>query len=211
MEGGDHEVAHPFLSHMGMPEAVGVYSVRLGGMITRTDDKTNFDFAFHFETGLSQFIGFHLRSDGILDRQHTEIMFQFAAVRSADGMSGFSPIIEFEIPTRSGGDRHVNTLVGFSTALASTTTAFNQIVHYDPRSDMVEGSASFVMMLSKQLFPVAEISGEVMPGERPLFNLLGGMKFRVSENLLLGVAIQAPITTSRDFSWQLVVQPDIEW
>ena len=29
-------------------------------------------------------------------------MFQFAAVRSKNGMSGFSPLIEFEFPTRSG-------------------------------------------------------------------------------------------------------------
>ena len=211
MDGEEQEVAHPFFTHMGMPEAVGVYSVRLGALVTRAEGDKEGDFAFHFETGLTKFIGVHLRNDGILDRQHTELMFQFAAVRSEDGMSGFAPIIEFEFPTRSGGDQRINTLVGFSTALANSKAAFNQIVHYDPRTDMVEGSAAFVMKLGTRLFPVVELSGEGMPGERPIINLLGGMKVRVNESLLLGIAIQAPVTGREDFSWQLVFQPDIEW
>lgn len=211
MDGEEQEVAHPFFTHMGVPEAVGVYSLRLGALVTSAEGKRDGDFAFHFETGLTKFIGVHLRNDGIVDRQHTELMFQFAAVRSEDGMSGFAPIIEFEFPTHSGGDQHINTLVGFSTALANSKTAFNQIVHYDPRTDMVEGSAAFVLKLGTRLFPVVELSGESMPGERPIINLLGGMKVRVNENLLLGIAIQAPVTGREDFSWQLVFQPDIEW
>jgi len=57
MDTNEQEVAHPFFSHMGMPEAVGVFSLRLGGLVYRDDDKTNPDFAFHFETGLTKFIG----------------------------------------------------------------------------------------------------------------------------------------------------------
>lgn len=211
MDGVEQEVAHPFFSHMGMPEAVGVYSLRLGALVTRTEGNKNGDFAFHFETGLTKFIGVHLRNNGILNEQHTEFMFQFAAVRSEDGMSGFAPIIEFEFPTHSGGDQHINTLVGFSTALANSKAAFNQIVHYDPRADAVEGSIALVLKLDTRLFPVVEITGESMPGERPIINLLGGMKVRVNENMLLGIAIQAPVTGNKNFSWQLVFQPDIEW
>jgi hypothetical protein len=211
MDGKEQEVAHPFFSHMGMPEGVGVYSIRLGALATRTEDNTEGDFAFHIETGLTNFIGIHLRNDGILNQQHTELMFQFAAVSSEDGMSGFAPIIEFEFPTHSGGDQHINTLVGFSTALANSKAAFNQVLHYDPRTDMVELSGAFVFKLGARFFPVVEITGEFMPEELPLINLLGGLKFRVNENLLLGIAIQAPVTTNKDFFWQLVFQPDIEW
>jgi hypothetical protein len=211
MDGQEEEVAHPFYTHMGVPEAVGVYSLRLGALVTSAEGKRDGDFAFHFETGLTKIIGVHFRNDGIVDQQHTELMFQFAAVRSEVGMSGFSPIIEFEFPTHSGGDQNINTLVGFSTALANSKAAFNQIVHYDPRTDMVEGSAAFVLKLGIRLFPVVEISGEGMPGERPIINLLGGMKVRVNDNLLIGIAIQAPVTGNKDFSWQLVFQPDIEW
>jgi hypothetical protein len=211
MDSVEQEIAHPFFSHMGMPEGVGVYSLRLGALVTSTEGNKDGDFAFHFETGLTKFIGVHLRNNGILNEQHTELMFQFAAVRSEDGMSGFAPIIEFEFPTHSGGDQHINTLVGFSTALANSKAAFNQVLHYDPRTETVEGSAAFVLKLGNRLFPVVEISGEGMPGERPIINLLGGMKVRVNESLLLGIGIQAPITGRKDFSWQLVFQPDIEW
>jgi hypothetical protein len=211
MNGENVEVAHPFFSHMGMPEGVGVHSLRLGALVTRTEGSKDGDFAFHLETGLTKFIGVHLRNNGIMNEQHTELMFQFAAVRNEDGMSGFAPIIEFEFPTHSGGDQHINTLVGFSTALANSNAAFNQMVHFDPRTEAVEGSAAFVLKLGSRLFPVVEISGEGMPRERPIINLLGGMKVRVNESLLLGIGIQAPITGRKDFSWQFVFQPDIEW
>jgi hypothetical protein len=76
---------------------------------------------------------------------------------------------------------------------------------------MVEGSAAFVVKLGTRLFPVAEISGEGMEGELPLINLLGGLKVRVTESLLVGIALQTPVTERKDFSWKLVFQPDIEW
>jgi hypothetical protein len=196
---------------MGMPEGVGVFSIRLGGLVSRVDDKTNPDFAFHFETGLTMFIGVHIRNNGILNEQHTELMFQFAAVRSEDGMSGFAPIIEFEFPTHSGGDQHINTLVGFSTALANSKVAFNQVLHFDPWTETVEGSAAFVAKLGTRFYPVVEISGEGAHREQVIINLLGGFKVRVNKVLLLGLAVQASVTERKDFSWQLVFQPGMEW
>ena len=147
----DEEIAHPFFTHMGMPEAVGTYSLRLAALATRMDGKTKGDLAFHFETGLSKFVGLHIRNDRFLDNTHTEIMFQFTVIRSKDGMSGFSPIIEFEIPTKKGASR-INTLVGFSTAVVKSRFAFNQVLHYNPREDMVDGSAALVYKLSKNIF-----------------------------------------------------------
>lgn len=206
----DEEIAHPFFTHMGMPEAVGTYSLRLAALATRMDGKTKGDFAFHFETGLSKFVGLHIRNDRFLDNTHTEIMFQFAMIRSKDGMSGFSPIIEFEIPTKKGASR-INTLVGFSTALVSSRFAFNQVLHYNPREDMVDGSAALVYKLNKKVFFIVEILGEKMQDAHAVINLLGGMKVRVSKNLLLGIGYQQPITTNKEFSAQTIFQPDIEW
>lgn len=208
---GEQEVAHPFFTHMGMPEGVGVYSLRLGGLLTRSDGKTDPDFAFHFETGLTDFVGIHLRNNAVLSDPHTELMFQFAVVKSKDGMSGFAPIIEFEFPTHSGGDRHINTLVGFSTALANAKASFNQVLHYDPRVEMVEGSAAVVVKLGSRLFPVVEISGDGMPGEHTMINLLAGMKVRVNKLLLVGLAVQAPVTERKDFTWQFALEPEMEW
>ena len=69
----DEEIAHPFFTHMGVPEAVGAYSLRLAALATRMDDtqmdgidqmggETKADFGFHFETGLSKFVGLHIRT-----------------------------------------------------------------------------------------------------------------------------------------------------
>lgn len=211
MSDDEVEIAHPFFTHMGMPERVGVFSLRLAGLANRVDGKSKGDFGFHFETGLTKYIGVHVRNDSFLDRTRSEVMIQFAAIRSKDGMSGFSPIIEFEIPTRRGGGSRINTLVGFSTALVNKRAAFNQVVHYNPRENSADYSAAVVLRVGKRYFPVVEILGEGARGERPIVNLLGGFKVRVNKNLTLGFAVQAPVTSRKDFSSQLVFQPDIEW
>ena len=146
----DEEIAHPFFTHMGMPEAVGTYSLRFAALATKMDGKTKADFAFPFETGLSKFVGLHIRNDRFLDNTHTEIMFQFAVIRSKDGMSGFSPIIEFEIPTKKGASR-INTLVGFFTALVRPCFAFNRqawlrLLQRIREKNMEPHSASLVLL-----------------------------------------------------------------
>jgi hypothetical protein len=206
----NEEIAHPFFTHMGMPEAVGTYSIRLAALATRMDGITKGDFAFHFETGLSKFVGLHIRNDRFLENSHTEIMFQFAVISSKDGMSGFSPIIEFEIPTKKGASR-INTLVGFSTAFVRSRFAFNQVLHYNPREDMVDGSAALVYKMNKRVFFIVEILGEKMMDEQTILNLLGGVKIKLNENFILGIAYQQPITNNKDFSSQYIFQPDLEW
>ena len=206
----DEEIAHPFFTHMGMPDPVGSYSLRFPVTATRMDGNTKADFGFHFETGLSKFIGLHIRNDRFLYNTHTEIMFQFAAIRSKDGMSGFSPIIEFEIPTKTGASR-INTLVGFSTALVRPSFAFNQVFHFDPREDMVEGSAALVYKVRKGIFLVVEIFGEKMPDESAALNMLGGVKVTINKYLTLGIGYRQPISSNREFSSQYIFQPDMEW
>jgi|GEM_PF-939955 len=209
--GEEEEIAHPFFTHMGIPEGVGVFNLRLLGLVNRVDGATKGDFGFHFETGLTKRIGLHIRNDSFLNRTRSEVMFQFLAIKSKDGMSGFSPIIEFEIPTRTGGGSRVNTLVGFSSALVNKRVAFNQVIHYNPREDSVDASAALVFRVGKQYFPVFEILTEGMRGERPIVNLLGGLKVRVSKKLILGFAVQVPTTRRKDFSSQLAFGADVEW
>jgi hypothetical protein len=206
----DKDLAHPFFSHMGMPHEPGTFSLRLSALATQTEGKTKGDFAFHFETGLSKFIGLHIRNDRFLQESHTEIMFQFAAIKSRDGMSGFSPVIEFEIPTKKGATR-INTLVGFSTAIVGSHIAFNQAIHYNPYDNMVEGEGSLVFKAGKRVFLIAEILGEKMPHEQAFVNLVGGVKIKLNDNFMLGIGYQQPVTTNRDFSSQFILQPDMEW
>lgn len=204
------EIPHAFFTHMGLPEGVGSFNLRVLGLASRMDGKTEGDFAFHLETGLTKTIGLHVRNDRTLDNEKTEAMFQFAAYGSEDGMSGFSPIIELEIPTKTGASR-IGTLVGFTSSLGSKNWAFNQVVHYDPREDMVDASAAMVFKISPSIFPVLELLGEGGRGQTPAVNGLAGIKVRLSDWLVGGVAFQFPMSKRRDMSSQLAFGPDIEW
>ncbi len=206
----EKELVHPFFTHMGMPDPVGSYSLRVPLTATEIAGKTKADFGFHLETGLSKTIGLHIRNDRVLNNSHSEIMFQFAAIRSKDGMSGFCPIIEFEIPTHKGAKR-VNTLVGFTTAFVRPSFSFNQVLHYGPAEDNVEGSAAVVYRVSKGIFFIAEILGEKVPSESAALNMLGGVKVSVGKFLTLGIGYRLPVTTNRGFSSQYIFSPDVEW
>ena len=206
----EEEIAHPFFTHMGMPEAVGTYSLRTAAVLTQMDGKSKADFAFHFETGLSKFVGLHIRNDRFLDNSHSEIMFQFAVIRSNDGMSGFSPLIEFEIPTKKGASR-INTLVGFSSAIVRSRFSINQVVHYNPREDMLDGSVALVYKVSKRVFLVVEMLGNKMQNETAIINMMAGIKVKVYKNFVLGFGYQQPVSNNKDFSSQFVLQPDMEW
>lgn len=208
--GMEDEVAHGFFTHEGLPDAVGTFSLRSAGLVTRADGATKGDFAFHLETGLTKNIGLHIRNDRFLNNTHTEAMFQFAALTSKNGKSGFAPIIEFEFPTRSGASG-INTLVGFTTKIANPRAAFNSVIHYNPKEGMTDSSASFVVKVASRYYPVMEVLAEAGSGQRPIVNLLMGLKVRVSESTLLGFAFVLPATDNKEFSSQLVFQPDVEW
>lgn len=201
----EEEIAHPFFTHEGLPDAVGVYSGRISGLATRTDGKTDGDFAFHLETGLTKKLGLHIRSDQFLMERRSEVMLQYALLKSADGESGFAPIVELEFPTRSGGGK-VRALVGFTSKLARGNFALNQVVHYNLSEKMVDASVGLVLRASDRIYPVLELLGEGGVGKPTIINALAGVKFRVRGSTLIGVAYKRPVTSDREISSQFVVQ-----
>lgn len=201
----EQEIAHPFFTHEGLPDQVGSYSMRTSGLATRIDGQTNGDFAFHLETGLTENIGLHIRSDQFLQSRRSEAMFQFVAWKSQDGKSGFAPIIEFEIPTRSGGGKPA-TLVGFTSKFENSRVALNQVVHYDPAEKSVDASASVVLRATPRVYPVVELLGMGGTGMPTIVNVLTGVKFRLRGGSVLGVAYQRPVTSEREISSQIVLQ-----
>lgn len=205
------ELPHAFFTHMGLPEGVGVFNLRTLGLAGGAGGETKADFAFHLETGITSRIGLHVRNDQFRENSFTEAMFQFAAFVSENGMSGFAPLIEFEVPTRSGAGSRIHTLVGFTSTIASGRAAFNQVLHYNPREDGVDGSVALVLRLGQRFFPVVEVLGEGARGEPTVVNLLGGLKVRLREWLHLGLAVQFPVTTVKEFSSQGAFGPDVEW
>ncbi|WP_395050319.1 hypothetical protein [Flavobacterium sp.] len=199
----------PFFTHMGIPYSVGTYSLRVAALPTINDGKTNTEFNFQFETGLSKTVGLFIGGEGLFDSTTLEAMFQFLVWKSKNGRNGISPIIEFEFPLGKDATRSVYTLVGFASTFSTSNVAFNQVLHYSPLEDLAEGSASVLVKVSKRIFLVSEISGVTEKGAQPIFNLLAGVKFQLNKNILLGVAYQQPLTTNRDYDSQFVFQPNL--
>lgn len=209
------ELPHPFFTHMGMPEGVGVFSLRVGGLVNQGADPSmggrSSDFFFHFETGLTERIGLHVRNDQFRSMPRTEVMFQFLALSTRDGMAGFAPIIEFEVPTRSAGGSRINTLTGFSAAVTRPRVAFNTVLHFNPREDMLDYSAAWVVRASRSLFPVVEVLGTAGRGMGPGLRLLGGLKVPLTSRVLLGLGVQVALTSQREFDRQFVFGTDFDW
>jgi len=206
----------PFFTHMAMPLEVRSYNIRAALLPTRFDGKTTTEFNVQFTTGLSKNVGLFLGAEGAFDHPTLEAMFQFLVWKSQNGMNAFSPIIEFEFPlgkeaAGKEAKRSVYTLVGFATTFSNSHIAFNQVLHYSPLEDLAEGSVSLVAKVSNRLFLVTEISGVTEKGERPIFNLLGGVKIKLSKNFMIGIGYQHPITSNREFSSQYIIQPDLTW
>ena len=199
----------PFFTHMGIPFNVGSYGLRVAALPTQIEGKTNTQFNFQFETGLTKTVGLLLGGEGLFNDATLEAMFQFLVLKSKNGMNGFSPIIEFEFPLGKDATRRFYTLVGFATTISNSHVAFNQVFHYSPLEDLEEGSASLVVKISNRIFLISEISGVVEKGARPIFNLLPGVKFKVSNNFLLGFGYQFPLTDNRDYSSRYVFQPNL--
>jgi hypothetical protein len=198
-----------FFTHMGIPLNVGTYGLRLAMLQTQYEGKSKTQFNFQFETGLSKTVGLFIGGEKLFDDPNLETMFQFLVIKSKNGMSGLSPIIEFEFPLGKEATRHVYTQVGFASTLSNSHVAFNQVLHYSPLEDLAEGSVSAVIKVSKRIFIVSEISGVVEKNTRPVFNLLGGIKVKFNDNFFLGIGYQAPLTENREYSSQYVFQPNI--
>lgn len=201
----------PFFTHMALPMSVGSFNLRAAILPTQAEAKTNTEFNVQFTTGLSKTVGLFLGAEGAFDAPTLEAMFQFLVWKSKNGMNAFSPIIEFEFPLAKDAERKMYTLVGFATTISNPGIAFNQVLHYSPLEDLAEGSVSIVAKVSNRIFLVSEISAVTQKGERPIFNMLGGIKFKLSNNFLIGIGYQHPLTSNREFTSQYIIQPDISW
>lgn len=198
-----------FFTHMGIPLNVGTYSLRVAALLNQYDGITTTDLNFQFETGLSKTVGLFIGGENLIDDLTLEAMFQFLVLKSKNGMSGFSPIIEFEFPLGDEAPRHFYTLVGIAGTLSNSRLACNQVLHYSPIEGLVEGSISLVIKASKLIYFDSEVSGVVGRALRPMFNLLAGVKVKLNKNFLLGFAYQFPLTENRDYSSQYILQPNV--
>jgi len=204
------DMVHPFFTHMGLPDPVGHYALRLSGVATSEEGHTRGDFGLHLETGLLDRVGLHIRNDRVLNNAHTEIMLQYAAIRSRNGMSGFSPFVEVEVPSHKD-ERHTYGLFGFSTMWSTRILEVNQSLEYSLEEEALEGSISLVGKIGQHLFPVFEFILASAKGEKPQNSVIGGLKYRINKNIVFGIGYQFPVTQVREFARQIFFQTDLEW
>lgn len=204
------EMLHPFFTHMGLPDPVGHVALRLSGVDAQSDGTTVGDFGFHLEAGLLPRFGLHVRNDRFVSNGHTELALQYALLQSADGMNGFSPFVELEIPTNRE-EPHTYGLVGFSTMWSLPRIEINQSVEYSPAESAIEGSLSAVLRAGHSFYPVVEFLFEAAKDVMSSNSGIAGLKYRLNEVAALGIAYQAPLTESRSYSHQFLIQADMEW
>ena len=211
MDMAEHSVmVIPFFTHMGMPEAFGSHSFSLSGLTTSSNGHSTPDFSFQYMCGLSDRLGVNFRSDEFTTGNEAEVMFQYAAIRSRDGMSGICPMLEFEFPTKRSGSG-IKTVVGFSTALAQKNGTFDGAFHYNTFERKFEGSVAYVCRSSSSYFPIVELIGTAELHEMPTLDVLAGPKFKTGKNSMVGIAYQSPISARKDFGSRFILQFDLRW
>jgi len=206
-----HALVHPFLTHMGMPDSPGELSARMMSVDQRSDGATSGTYGFHLETGISDKLGLHLRNDAVKFNNNTELMLQYAVLKSDSGLSGISFIGEVEFPTgpttktTKGG-------VGISFAyILPPVLAINSVIHYVPRDQEAEWEISFVSKLTEKIFPVLEASGELMKDGESIVNALAGLKFKIPNGHSLGLGYQVGTTATRDYDSRLLLQVELNF
>lgn len=210
-EMGHHALVHPFLAHMGMPDGPGEISVRVNAIQQRLDGVVSSTYGFHIETGVVDRLGLHLRNDALSTHANSELMLQYALLRSKDGQSGLAFIGEWEFPTGATTET-AQGLVGISFAYVLVPVlAINSTIHYSLREKMVEWEISFLAPLTEKIFPIIEANGEVMKDGKSVSNTLFGLKFKVPNGHAIGVGYQVANNTEREFDSQLLLQAELNF
>ncbi len=208
----------PFFTNIGLPLNVGTYSIKAASLPTQNEGKTNMQYNFQLETGITKTVGLVFSGTALFCDPTVEESMQFPVIdvltkflvfKSDNGLNGFSPFIEFEFPWNNERTHDVYTLVGFASMLANENISFNQDIHYSPLENLEKGSISLILKISKRIYLVTECAELTQKDARPIINLLGGLKIKLYNNFILGFAYQLPITNNKDYTSQYIFQPNI--
>ena len=197
---------HPFLTHMALPDPPGTMSLRLTAFQQRTDSTVGQDMAIHIEAGLLPNLGIHIRSDGIKTSPYSEVMLMYSFLHDATYSKGLSVFGQISIPTGPGVKSNaLKYLFGFSGRLtAPKIMVIDANMHINLADKMAEYESSFVFKASKMLYPELELRGEITEHETSLYSLIG-LKFRIADEMAIGVGIQTAITTAREYDTQALM------
>jgi hypothetical protein len=197
---------HPFLTHMALPDPPGTMSLRATAFQQRSDSTVGQDMALHIEVGLLRNLGLHIRTDGIKTSPYSEVMLMYSFLHDASYSNGLSVFGQVSFPTGPGVKSNaLKYFFGFSGRLtAPKIMVMDADLHYDPADKMAEYEASFVFKASKMLYPEFEFRGEITQQETSLYSLVG-LKFRIANEMAIGVGIQTAVTTVREYDTQALI------
>lgn len=197
---------HPFLAHMGLPDALGEVSLRLTGFRQRDGSGATYgDTAYHLEAGLGHRLGLHMRADGLKHEDYSEVMLQYAVLEDAGMRNGLAVFGQVSIPSGPVGGNRYKGLVGVSGTLTyRDRMTWNADVHYDPKDEMGEYESAFVFRGTDQLFPVLEVRGEYASHEMSAY-LLPALKVRAGSNAAFGIGYQIAASHDREYETETLL------
>lgn len=206
-----HAVAHPFLTHMGLPDAPGEINIRTNSILQDAENGNRADFGTHLEAGIVDRLGLHLRNDGFEDRNFSEAMLQYAVLRNHAKTSGISVFGQMNIRNSRAATDSLQGALGISAkTLLWDRVGIDGNVHYNLNEDAWEIETAAVLGISDRFFPLLEIRGEIHDNEQSLY-LLPGVKVKVYKDVYLGLGVQFPVTTDREFDLQGLGQVDLSF
>jgi hypothetical protein len=197
---------HPFLTHMALPDPPGTMSLRATAFQQRSDSSVVQDMALHIEVGLLRNLGLHIRTDGIKTSPYSEVMLMYSFLHDASYSNGLSVFGQVSFPTGPGVKSNaLKYLVGLSGRLtAANIMVVDADVHYNPAEKMAEYEGSFVFRASKMLYPELEFRGEITQHSTSLYSLIG-LKFRIANEMAIGVGIQTAVSRAREYDTQTLL------
>lgn len=218
-------MTHPFLAHMGLPDAPGAASLRVSGIRRTGALGSGNDLAIHVEAGLWGPLGIHLRNDAITNdaagtakekaEDHgTEVMLMYGFLMSEDRSRGLSVFAEISWPTVQGDGDPVRGGVGLAGTLGwSNRLLFDGNVHVVPNTKgvEVEYEGSFQVRVAERIFLLLENRGE-FGSEHTQIYLLPAIKAGLgSSPATFGIGLQFPLTEARQYERQVMFQIDWEF
>ncbi len=196
---------HPFLAHMALPDKPGEMSLRSTAFQQRRDSTVEQDLAIHIEAGLLPGLGIHIRSDGIKTSPYSEVMLMYSFLHDATYSKGLSVFGQVSIPTGPAKSNSLKYLFGLSGRLTvRKIVVIDANMHFNLADKMAEYESSFVFKASKMLYPELELRGEITENETSLYSLIG-LKFRIADEMAIGVGFQVPITAAREYDTRALI------
>jgi hypothetical protein len=196
---------HPFLTHMALPDPPGEMSLRVTPFQERYDGVVEQDLGLHLEAGLLRNLGIHIRSDGIKTSPYSEVMLMYSFLHDATYNNGLSVFGQISIPTGPVESNALKYLFGLSGRLTiPKIMVMDANIHINLADKMAEYESSFIFKASKILYPELELRGEITEEATSLYSLFG-LKFRVADEIALGLGYQIPITNEREYDSQFLL------